>query len=86
MDTYCELNNINEIGFIKIDVEGAEKMIFEGAEKMLRNKKIKCGIFEVGQTLTDANTSEKDIVDLLEGYGYKIDKSISINDYLFYLP
>jgi FkbM family methyltransferase len=86
LDTYCELNNISEIGFIKIDVEGAEKIILEGAEKMLRNNKIKCGIFEVGQTLTDANTSEQDIINLLEGYGYKIDKTISQNDYLFYLP
>jgi len=86
LDTYCELNNISEIGFIKIDVEGGEKTIFEGAEKMLRNNKIKCGIFEVGQTLTDANTSEEEIINLLESYGYKIDKTISQNDYLFYLP
>jgi FkbM family methyltransferase len=85
LDTYCELNNISEIGFIKIDVEGAEKTIFEGSEKMLKNNKIKCGIFEVGQTLIDANTKEEDIINLLKSYGYKIDKSISQNDYLFYL-
>ena len=86
LDTYCELNNITEIGFIKIDVEGAEKTVFEGAEKMLKDHKILCGIFEVGQTLLDANTSEEEIIHLLEGYGYKIDKTISSNDYLFYLP
>jgi len=86
LDTYCELNNIPEIGFIKIDVEGAEKIIFEGAEKLLKNKKINCGIFEVGQTLRDANTNEEEIFILLEGYGYKIDKSISEENYLFYLP
>lgn len=86
LDTYCELNNISEIGFIKIDVEGAEKIIFEGAEKMLKNRKILCGIFEVGQTLYDANTSAEEIEKILEGYGYKIDKTISQNDYLFYLP
>lgn len=86
LDTYCELNNINEIGFIKIDVEGAEKTIFEGAEKMLKNNKILCGIFEIGQTLYDANTSEEEIVKLLESYGYIIDKTISQSDYLFYLP
>jgi FkbM family methyltransferase len=86
LDTYCELNSIHQIGFIKIDVEGAEKTIFEGAEKMLKAHKIICGMFEVGQTLTDANTSEEEIITLLEGYGYKIDKTISSSDYLFYLP
>jgi FkbM family methyltransferase len=86
IDTYCELNNITEIGFIKIDVEGAEKLVLEGAKNMLQNKKILCGIFEIGQTLYDANTSENEITNLLEGYGYKIDKTISGSDYLFYLP
>jgi FkbM family methyltransferase len=86
LDTYCELNNISEIGFIKIDVEGGEKTIFEGAKNLLKNKKILCGLFEIGQTLYDANTHENEIVALLEEYGYKIDKTISQSDYLFYLP
>ena len=86
LDTYCELNNIPEIVFIKIDVEGGEKTIFEGAKNLLKNKKILCGIFEVGQTLYDANTHENEIIELLEEYGYKIDKTISKSDYLFYLP
>lgn len=85
LDTYCELNNIHQIGFIKIDVEGAEKLILDGATKMLKAHKILCGVFEVGQTLVDANTSGQEIVTLLEGYGYKIDKTISDNDYIFYL-
>jgi arginine repressor len=78
-------NNISEIGFIKIDVEGGEKTIFEGAKHLLTNKKILCGIFEVGQTLKDAHTSEEEIVQLLQGYGYTINKTISPNDYLFHL-
>jgi FkbM family methyltransferase len=86
LDTYCKENNITEIDFIKIDVEGAEKMIFEGARELLSNKKIKCGIFEVGQTLIDAKTSEEEVVSLIEGYGYKIDRSISKDNLLFYLP
>lgn len=86
LDTYCELNNIHEIGFIKIDVEGGEKTILDGAKNMLKTHKIVCGIFEVGQTLTDANTSGEELASLLEGYGYKIDKTLSVNDYLFYLP
>jgi FkbM family methyltransferase len=86
LDKYCELNNIDEIDFIKIDVEGGEKTIFEGASRMLSNKKVKCGIFEIGQTLYDAGTNEIEIVEILEKYGYKINKMISQNDYVFYLP
>jgi len=85
LDTYCEENKIDEIDFLKIDVEGAEKQIFDGATKLLENKKIKFGIFEIGQTLYDANTHENEICELLHNYGYTIDKSISPHDYIFYL-
>lgn len=86
LDTYCDKNGISEIDFIKIDVEGAEKMIFEGATNLLKEKKIKCGIFEVGQTLLDANTSEQEIISLLEGYGYIINRSFSDDNLVFHLP
>jgi len=86
LDTYCKENNIEYIDFIKIDVEGAEKMVLEGATELLQNKKIFCGIFEVGQTLIDANTSDNEICNMLINYGYQINKKISGNDYMFYLP
>ena len=85
LDNYCYVNNIESIGFIKIDVEGAEKMIIEGAEQMLKNKKIKAGLFEIGQTLTDAGTSEQEIADILQSYGYNIVKNLSINDWYFHI-
>ncbi len=85
LDTYCDLNNITNIGFLKIDVEGAEKMIFEGSDILLKNNKILCGIFEVGETLKDANTNEDEIINILEKYGYTINKNFHTNDYLFYL-
>jgi FkbM family methyltransferase len=86
LDTYCAENGISEIAFIKIDVEGAEKMIFEGSTNLLKEKKIKCGIFEVGQTLVDAKTSEQEIISLLEGYGYVINRSFSNDNLVFHLP
>lgn len=84
IDTYCNENNIEYIDFIKIDVEGAEKIVLDGANNMLRNNKIKMGLFEVGETLRDANTSEYDICNMLEKYNYKIMKEIP-NNYLFYI-
>jgi FkbM family methyltransferase len=86
LDTYCEENKIDHIDFIKIDVEGAEKMVLEGANKLLSSKKIKAGLFEVGQTLIDAGTSTEEICRLVENYGYTLDRSISENDIFFYLP
>jgi FkbM family methyltransferase len=85
LDTYCKENNIDMIDFVKIDVEGAEKFVLEGATELLQNKKIRCGIFEIGQTLYDANTNENQICTMLMNYGYTINTSISNSDYLFYL-
>ena len=84
IDNYCKINSINEIDFIKIDVEGAELIVLKGAQNMLKDKKIKMGIFEVGETLKDANTSEEDICTMLIDYGYKIFTKIPQN-YIFYL-
>jgi len=84
IDNYCIENNIEHIDFIKIDVEGAEKMVLDGANDMLKNNLIKMGLFEVGSTLEDANTNENEICSMLENYGYKINKNIACN-YLFYI-
>ena len=85
IDNYCNTNNIENIDFIKIDVEGAEKMVLDGAINMLKNNKIKMGIFEIGETLTDARTSENEICNYLMEYNYVIEKNLVPNNYIFYL-
>jgi len=84
IDEYCRITDVDEIDFVKIDVEGAEKMVLDGASNMLKTNKIKMGFFEVGETLKDAGTSEGEICDMLRGYGYIINTKIPMN-YLFYL-
>ena len=84
IDEYVKLNNIGNINFIKIDVEGAEKLVFEGAQNSLKTGIIKSGIFEIGQTLIDAGTTADEVCNYLNFYGYNIDKTIGPNDYFFY--
>ena len=84
IDNYCNENNIECINLIKIDVEGAEKLVLDGGINMLKHNKIKMGLFEIGETLTDANTTEHEICNMLESYNYKIMKEIP-NNYLFYI-
>jgi FkbM family methyltransferase len=84
VDTYCEENDIHHIDFIKIDVEGAEKMVLEGAYNLLSTRNIKAGLFEVGQTLVDAGSSTEELCNLVTSYGYTLDTSISESDIVFY--
>jgi len=84
IDTYCSKNNISTIDFIKLDVEGAEMLVLQGATQMLKEHRIKFGLFEVG-CLKDAGSSEEEVIALLEGYGYTIDKSVCSEDYAFYI-
>ena len=85
VDEYLETNNIKYVYFMKIDVEGGEKMVLEGAKKSLQQKRILSGMFEVGETLKDANTSEREICEILEGCGYKVNKTQLRNDYVFHI-
>lgn len=84
VDMYCSKNNISTIDFIKIDIEGAELLLLKGASQMLKEHRIKFGIFELG-CLIDAGSSVEEVIALLGGYGYTIDRSIGNDDYAFYI-
>ncbi|MBK8352977.1 MAG: FkbM family methyltransferase [Saprospirales bacterium] len=65
MDDYCIENNISEITFLKIDVEGNELSVLNGAKKLLSENKIKYIQFEFGGCNIDSRTYFKDFYDLL---------------------
>jgi FkbM family methyltransferase len=86
IDHYCNINNIYIINFIKIDVEGAEKMVLEGAKNMFAQKKIKGGMIEIIESqLKDAGTSSEEIEYFFKNYGYNIVKTLSNNDWYFHI-
>ena len=42
LDTFAEQYSIEDIDFIKIDVQGAELDIFKGGKKLLKNLELRC--------------------------------------------
>lgn len=53
LDSFVAENNIKMIDFIKIDVEGAEKLVIEGASKTIKDMNT-CIMFEAGDTTSPA--------------------------------
>jgi hypothetical protein len=66
LDDYCAENGINEIHFLKMDIEGHEFKCLEGAKRMLN-----AGKFEFGGCNIDSRTFFQDFWYLLHDK-YKI--------------
>jgi FkbM family methyltransferase len=65
LDKFCEKENINEIDFLKIDIEGHELFVLKGARRMLSEKKIRFIQFEFGDFHLDSRTFFRDFYSLL---------------------
>ena len=81
IDSYCEINGIPHIDFLKLDVEGAEFFVLSGVEKTLKDKKISAGQFEIG--ISESGYSTEDIIGLLDRFGYKVEMCTP-SDYFFH--
>lgn len=74
LDSYFESLE-NQIDLIKLDVEGAELMVFQGANKYLELSEVTAPIwlFEFSpRNYKDFGYDAKDLFSLLESYGYMI--------------
>jgi len=72
LDSFCEQNNISEIDYLKIDVEGAESDVLSGAVNLLKNKQVRFIQFEISQKmLKGLNREAKFTFDILAEYGYE---------------
>ncbi len=72
LDKYCTQNNIEHIDFLKIDVEGGELNVLKGATKLLKAKKIKCIVFEFGQTSYDMGNTAADYISFFKEVNYQL--------------
>lgn len=65
LDYYCEIHHIDEIDFLKIDIEGNEYKALRGGMKLLTEKRIKAIQIETGGSNIDSRTYFRDFWDLL---------------------
>ena len=72
LDAFCAEHNVQQIDFLKIDVEGAELDVLQGAVGLLQTNKIRLIQFESGDTLFDAGTSLREVLTLLSKHGYAL--------------
>jgi len=72
LDYFCESNNIQNIDFLKIDVEGAEFDVLQGAINLLNKKAVKFIQFEISQKMLEGlNRNAQSTFDILREYGYE---------------
>lgn len=73
-DDYVESKGIEYIDFLKLDTEGAEKLVLEGFKKTLEERKIGILQFEYGFANILVRWLLVDFYELLTPLGYKIGK------------
>ncbi len=66
LDDFCKENNISQIDFLKLDVEGHELKVLEGAHSILKSGAIKYIQFEFGGCDIDSRTFFQDFWYLLK--------------------
>lgn len=67
-DSYVKGQKIPHINFLKIDVEGAEKIVLEGFAETLKAGKIDIVYFEYGEFNISARSFLQDFYDMLPDY------------------
>ena len=70
VDSYCELNNIDSIFYLKIDVEGNEFKVLEGCHSLLDKRKIDFIQFEYGPNHIVSRVFLKDFFEILGNYRF----------------
>jgi FkbM family methyltransferase len=70
LDSYCEEKSIQQIDFLKIDVEGNEFAVIEGGRNTFEREAVKVTQFEYGGTYIDSRVLLKDFYDFFVGMNY----------------
>ena len=76
LDSFCESQSIDQIDFLKLDLEGHELAALQGAKSLLERGKIKHIQFEYGPDHVFARIQLRDLFDFLMPYGFRFHKII----------
>lgn len=74
LDSYCKLNNIRHIHFLKIDTEGSEFAVLKGSVNLLSRGAVDYVQFEYGGCFLDADITLEEVYIYLKEKGYVIGK------------
>jgi hypothetical protein len=76
IDEYCAQQNVDKLGLIMLDIEGAELNVFKGAAKQLARPAGEAPnlVFEVHRHYVDwsAGLQNAEIIRMLTGFGYHV--------------
>lgn len=73
LDYYCEQQAIDHVDFMKVDVEGAELLVFRGAGRILGSTRAPVIMFETDEVLTARfASSSASVKAILHEYGYEL--------------
>jgi FkbM family methyltransferase len=73
LDTHAERHGLDQINFLKIDVEGFELSVLRGARGLLRAQRVDRIMLEIGDlTFTNAGVAPVEILAELESLNYRL--------------
>lgn len=73
-DAFCATQGITAVDFLKVDVEGAEHLVFEGFAGALRERRIRFVQFEYGRVNILTGFLLKNFYELFARHGYVVGK------------
>lgn len=73
LDAFCREGSLPRVDLLKVDVEGAELLVFRGAQGLLASREAPIIMFEVGDTLAARfGATSAEVKSFLEASGYFI--------------
>jgi len=73
-DEFLRTQGIEEVDFLKLDVEGAEHLVLHGLEDHLRERRVRFVQFEYGRVNILTHFLLRDFYELFASYGYVVGK------------
>lgn len=71
-DTYFLENSIDQMSYVKVDIEGFELFFLKGARKILMDKKVDIFQLEINSQINNSGGSIKELLSLIDKYDYNL--------------